>query len=232
MARRMLNRSEKKQIEEAVAYYQAQRSLIATFAKSLVVHLSDNEELKPYVHFLKWRVKNPDHLREKLERKALARKELGESPDITRDNLMEKVGDLAGIRILHLHTEQISELNRIILSILNENQYPLVEGPTAICWDREYEDIFTDVGISAESRDSMYTSVHYVIEANQKTKIRAELQVRTLMEEVWGEVSHRVNYPSETTSRACRDQLKVLARMTSGCTRLVDSIFRSKAEAL
>ena len=171
-------------------------------------------------------------MRDKLERKALARKERGESPDITRDNLMEKVDDLAGIRILHLHTEQISELNRIILSILDENQYPLVKGPTAICWDREYEDIFTNVGISAESRDSMYTSVHYVIEANQKTKIRAELQVRTLMEEVWGEVSHRVNYPSETMSRACRDQLKVLARMTSGCTRLVDSIFRSKTEAL
>ena len=85
----------------------------------------------------------------------MARKERGESPDITRDNLMEKVDDLAGIRILHLNTEQISELNRIILSIFDENQYRLVKGPTAICWDREYEDIFTNVGISAESRDSM-----------------------------------------------------------------------------
>jgi ppGpp synthetase/RelA/SpoT-type nucleotidyltranferase len=76
----------------------------------------------------------------------------------------------------------------------------------------------------------MYPSVHYVLRANQETELTAELQVRTLMEEVWGEVSHRVDYPTATQNRACRDQLKVLARLTSGCTRLVDSIFKSHRE--
>ena len=73
----------------------------------------------------------------------------------------------------------------------------------------------------------MYTSVHYVIEANTRTKYTCEIQVRTLMEEVWGEVDHRINYPYATDSLHCLEQIKVLARVTSGCTRLVDSIFRS-----
>lgn len=133
------------------------------------------------------------------------------------------------MRVLHLHTDQVREMNPIILGILAEHQYRVLEGPTAVCWDREYETLFDGCGIEPESRESMYTSVHYIIEANQQTKITAELQVRTLMEEVWGEVSHRVDYPVPG-SRSCRDQLKVLARLTSGSTRLVDSIFKTHAE--
>ena len=45
------------------------------------------------------------------------------------------------------------------------------------------------------------------------------------MEEVWGEVEHSINYPHKIDNLACREQLKVLARVTSSATRLVDSIF-------
>jgi ppGpp synthetase/RelA/SpoT-type nucleotidyltranferase len=76
----------------------------------------------------------------------------------------------------------------------------------------------------------MYTSVHYVITSAQRPELRIELQLRTLMEEVWGEVSHVIDYPKRTRSVACREQLKALARLTSGCTRLVDSIFSSQWE--
>jgi ppGpp synthetase/RelA/SpoT-type nucleotidyltranferase len=119
------------------------------------------------------------------------------------------------------------DIHPAILDIIEEQQYRLVETPMANCWDIEYEQIFNGFGITSQSRDSMYTTVHYVVEANQRTKITCEIQVRTLMDEVWGEVSHRVNYPTESPSTACKDQLKVLARLTSGCTRLVDSIFKS-----
>jgi hypothetical protein len=94
----------------------------------------------------------------------------------------------------------------------------------------EYEEIFRSFGITPRSRASMYTTVHYVVRANQKTKVTCEVQVRTLMEEVWGEVSHRVNYPTESPSLSCQNQLKVLARLTTGGTRLVDSIFSSHSE--
>jgi len=73
----------------------------------------------------------------------------------------------------------------------------------------------------------MYTSVHYVVESNSSTRATCEIQVRTLAEELWGEVDHTMNYPHESSVLSCREQIKVLARVTSSCSRLVDSIFRS-----
>lgn len=179
---------------------------------------------------MKHRVKDPEHLRRKLERKALERKQHGKEPNVTATNVFTKVGDLAGVRILHLHTDQIEPMTKAIKQILDEHRYDVKEGPTAIVWDREYAALYAGFGIRPEPRDSMYTSVHYVVQPSQKTPLRVELQVRTLTEELWGEVSHRVNYPDPAVKQVCKDQLKVLARMTSGCTRLVDSIFKSCAD--
>ena len=226
-----LTKKELQKINTCVDFFESKILLFDTFAKSLAFHLEENKELSPYILFIKYRVKDVDRLREKIKKKALEQKRNGKILNINPDNLFTEIPDLAGVRILHLHTEQIQEINPIVLSILEEHQYSLIDGPNAICWDVEYEKIFQDFGIQTDTRESMYTSVHYIIEANQKTKITAELQIRTLMDEVWGEVSHRVDYPNKSTVRSCRDQLKVLARLTSGCTRLVDSIFKSKAES-
>ena len=61
--------------------------------------------------------------------------------------------------------------------------------------------------------------------------ITCEVQVRTLMEEVWGEVDHKLNYPVPTQILALKEQLKVLARVTSSASRLVDSIFLTHEDA-
>ena len=78
----------------------------------------------------------------------------------------------------------------------------------------------------------MYMTVHYDIVANQRKRITCELQIRSLTDELWGDVSHRINYPVESPSTSCQDQLKVLARLTSGCGRLVDSIFKTHHETV
>lgn len=170
MRRLSLNRAEKQQISDVVAYYSDQRHLFETFAKSLLLYLEEDRRLEPYIHFIKYRVKDPEHLRSKLEEKGRIAKKTGQTLSITRENLFSNIGDLAGVRVLHLHTEQIAQMNPIIKAIIDEHNCPLIEGPKAICWDKEYETLFKGFGIPAESRDSMYTSVHYVIEANQQTK--------------------------------------------------------------
>jgi ppGpp synthetase/RelA/SpoT-type nucleotidyltranferase len=208
-------------IEEAVTQFKDTRPLFESFAQALMAYFQNDPQLSPYIHFIKYRVKDSDNLRSKLLRKA--RK--GEI--VNKSNLFEVITDLAGIRIIHLHTTQMQAIHKAILAILGEQQLRLVEEPSANCWDIEYEQIFASYGIKPRSRSSMYTTVHYVIRANQKTNVTCEVQVRTLMDEVWGEVSHRVNYPIESTNVSCQDQLKILARITSGGTRLVDSIFRS-----
>jgi len=53
------------------------------------------------------------------------------------------------------------------------------------------------------------------------------VQVRTLFEEIWGEVDHALNYPTPTETISCREQLKVLAKLVGAGSRLVDSIFKA-----
>lgn len=212
-------------IEEAVQHYVVNRNLFEGFAQALMAYFQNHTELAPHIHFIKYRLKDPQHLREKLIRKA----QQGEVID--KSKLFDRITDLAGIRIIHLHTSQMEAIHKAILAVLDEQQLRLIEKPSANCWDVEYETIFKSFGIKPRPRGSMYTTVHYVVRANQRTRVACEVQVRTLMDEVWGEVSHRVNYPNESPSVSCQDQLKVLARLTSGCTRLVDTIFRSHLEA-
>lgn len=213
-------------IDEAVKRFGKARPLFESFAQALMAYFQNDPKLAPYIHFIKYRVKDAEHLRGKLIRKAQ------KGVAVNGENLFDAITDLAGIRIIHLHTTQMEVIHQAILSILEEQQLNLVEEPNANCWDVEYEEIFKAYGIKPRSRSSMYTTVHYVIRANQKTNVSCEVQIRTLMDEVWGEVSHRVNYPEESPNLNCQDQLKVLARLTTGGTRLVDSIFSSHSEAL
>lgn len=113
------------------------------------------------------------------------------------------------------------------MRIFDEDKYDLIEGPIARTWDDESRDLFKDMNIKTKKSPSMYASVHYIIAPNKKARITCEVQVRTLAEELWGEVDHTINYPKHSPSLPCREQIKVLARVTSSCTRLVDSIFSS-----
>jgi len=169
-------------------------------------------------------VKSEASLRDKLGRKYIEAKRNGRSFGITRDNLLTEVNDLAGLRILHLYPRQIREIDQRIRSLLSEEKLDLREEPFARTWDDEYRDFFTECGFVVQSSPSLYTSVHYVVESASRRTTTCEIQVRTLMEEVWGEVDHSINYPHEVDNLARREQLKVLARVTSSATRLVDSI--------
>ena len=67
--------------------------------------------------------------------------------------------------------------------------------------------------------------MHYVVKPNADTFVSCEIQVRSLFEEIWGEVDHEVNYPIPTENISAREQLKVLAKLLGAGTKLVDSIY-------
>jgi ppGpp synthetase/RelA/SpoT-type nucleotidyltranferase len=85
---------------------------------------------------------------------------------------------------------------------------------------------FDSLGINTEQKDSFYTSIHYVLKPNSKSKAICEVQVRTLLEEVWGEIDHKMNYPSPVNDEHCREQIRVLARLVGAGSHLADSIMR------
>lgn len=227
-----LTAAERRRIDAAVEHFALNRRYFELVTEALLESLTTDPELMRFIHFTSHRIKTEDSLRAKLERRALAAEDGSTAGGIIdKSNLFEVITDLAGLRIIHLHTEQLFRMHPLILKLLEREKYTLVGQPTAYCWDVEYEELFEQVGIETEQRQSMYTTVHYDILAKQETGIRCEIQVRSLMDEVWAEVSHQVNYPRAAPSVTCQDLLKVLARLTSGCGRLVDSIFKTHHEA-
>lgn len=183
-----------------------------------------NEGALPLVHSLKSRLKDPQHLRDKLQRKDTA-----ESP-ITLDNIFNRITDLAGIRVLHLYQQQFADIHKAIASKITEGDWVLFEPPCAYTWDPESEDFYSQLGIKCKIKDSYYTSVHYVIMPRENSPIKCEIQVRTLYEEIWGEIEHCINYPYPTDSIACKEQLRVLSKLSVTGRRLADSILNSHQE--
>lgn len=204
---------------------------IRRFQDQLLVTLNGSQALAPHIHSIKARLKDLDHLRDKLERKFDQCEANGTPFEISPDNLLVRINDLTGVRVLHLYTRQIAHIDIALKQLFADEQYELIEGPSARTWDDESRDFFNACGIETIYSPTMYTSVHYVIGSNSRTMVTCEIQVRTLMEEVWGEVDHAMNYPEPSAVLAVREQLRVLARVASSGTRLVDSIFLTRDDA-
>jgi len=223
-------RAERKKIADLVDHYHLNQDRFIQFLSQLRELFLNEKPLIKHIHSIKARLKDREHLRRKLTQKLEETKTNGRPFKITKENLFSKVNDLVGIRILHLHTRQMEEIDQAVKDLFAEQRYEILKGPTAKTWDDESRSYFASIGIKTVKSPSMYTSVHYEVRESSRRKFTFELQVRTLMEEVWGEVSHTLNYPNPTASLSCREQIQVLARATSTCTRLVDSIFKTHDE--
>jgi putative GTP pyrophosphokinase len=177
------------------------------------------------IHSVKSRLKDKEHLKKKLARR------WGELGPIDGSNLFDKVTDLAGIRVLHLYQDQFVSIHSEILSKVQKlGDWHLNESPKSYTWDPESKVFFEKLGIGVQVKESFYTSVHYLVRPRKDSSICCEIQVRTLFEEIWGEVDHVLKYPDRSPNLACREQLLVLAKLVGAGSRLVDSIFRSSKD--
>src|SRR5258706_10870481 len=87
--------------------------------------ISLSKKLKPFVHTVKGRLKEPGRLKHKLIRKALKAKKEGKEFDITDENLAISVNDLVGVRIIHLHTKQFEKINIHLKDLLKEENWEI-----------------------------------------------------------------------------------------------------------
>lgn len=184
--------------------------------------------LKKLIHSYKSRFKDLDHLKDKIQRKNIEDSLLPEEDQqgpITKENVKDRITDICGIRILHLYIGQFEEIHKALMNYVDSGELALYEPPKAYTWDPEYSKTFEKLGVFPKLKESFYTSVHYVFKPREDSDITCEVQVRTLFEEVWGEIDHKLNYPEKSNSRVVQEQLKVLARVVGAGTRLSDSIF-------
>lgn len=179
-----------------------------------------NTGLPPSVHSVKARIKDRNHLKDKVERK------LARGDDINIENLFDEITDLAGVRVMHLYQDQFEQIHNAIQGQIDKGYWILGERPKAYTWDPESIAFFNQFDLEVIQKESSYTSIHYLVKPHEKFPFYCEIQVRTLFEEIWGEIDHSINYPTPTDKIACREQLRVLSKLVGAGSRLADSIFR------
>jgi putative GTP pyrophosphokinase len=153
-------------------------------------YIAERLRTVPAVHSLKVRVKNAEHLVAKVIRKRLD----NPNREITPDNYGTEITDLIGLRALHLFKAEWYPIHQFVLSTWEPHEQPKAyyrSGDPQIVIDS-----FAKAGCRTEEHRAGYRSVHYLLRC-QPTKelFVAELQVRTVFEEGWSEIDHKIRYP-------------------------------------
>lgn len=142
------------------------------------------------VHSIKFRLKDPEHLVEKIIRRKI------ESPKLKIElaSYQDTITDLIGIRALHLFKEDWISIHDFITKTWKLKQKPVAnirEGDSP-----EIIRIFKEKGCQIKKHPFGYRSIHYIIVFSpSRERFSAEIQVRTIFEEGWSEIDHRVRYP-------------------------------------
>jgi len=146
------------------------------------------------IYTITHRLKDEQRLCEKLEAEA-------QQEAVTADNFASLVKDLLGIRIVCPRLSDVERVEHFLQSLIDEKRLRLLEGPdrkqTFVLQVDPRDDLPDDI----ELQYSGYSSIHYVLALGESlgpsetlAGLRAELQVRTLLEEAWGELDHKYRY--------------------------------------
>lgn len=163
------------------------------------------------VHSIRHRVKDPEHLIEKIIRKSREDRR----KKITTSNYKTHIQDLVGIRALHIFKSDWMPIDKFIRENFN-----LVEKPVANIRKGDSEQLlreYQDHDCEVKTHKYGYRSIHYLIESTPtKQKYYAEIQVRSVFEEGWAEIDHKLRYPYDRTNPALVNYLSILNNLC-GC---------------
>lgn len=172
------------------------------------------------VHSVKTRVKDELHLIEKVIRKTEdRRKKYGKEFKFTVENYKEEITDLVGIRVIHIFKDDWEEIHKLITHMWNVNEI------VANIREGDNTQQFKELGIQVCSRVSGYRSVHYLIESYPTTeKVIAEVQVRTIFEEGYGEIDHQLRYSLSEIPKILEQNLMLLNRIAGSSDEMASLI--------
>jgi putative GTP pyrophosphokinase len=168
-----------------------------------ILHLIQDDPSAPKesLHTIIYRIKNELRLIEKINR-INSEIEAG-VPAINENNYQVRVGDLLGVRIICLRLSDVEKVEAYLRLLSEENILHFVKGP-----DQKRSFILpVDPGELTPDgsclRYSGYSSIHYQIELGKNSDappelkgLLFELQLRTILEEAWGEIDHKYRYAS------------------------------------
>lgn len=188
------------------------------------IALSYVEELSKLdnVHTVRYRIKDVDHLLEKIIRKALE----GEN-DIKVDNFAEKITDIIGIRVLYVFKSEWKNLHD---EITKKYSSKYAQKPEIKIKDGDSVEPFKNIR-NVEIEKNMYRSIHYTLrhnlydesKGNKICTAKVEIQTRSIFEEGWSEINHKLiykkNIPDDIKDKMVNIS-DILAILAGECDRL------------
>jgi putative GTP pyrophosphokinase len=139
----------------------------------------DFQYIKKYnpIEHIKTRIKSADSILAKLQR---------QGREFTIENVIDHVHDIVGVRIICSFKQDIYDLIKLIrdsnmIKVIKEKDY--ITNP----------------------KDSGYRSYHLIVEVpveliNEKTYVKAEIQIRTLAMDLWASLDHKITYKNDDIS--------------------------------
>jgi len=159
----------------------------------------DPSSPKESFHTIVYRVKDELRLIEKID---IHNNALGNGEErVSKRNYHDKIGDLLGVRIICLRLSDVEKVESYLQLLSEENILNFVKGPVR---KRSFilpVDRSESISDGFDITYSGYSSIHYQVELGQNSEapsrlenLRFEFQLRTILEEAWGEIDHKYRY--------------------------------------
>ena len=179
-----------------------------------IVHLigDDLSSPKESLHTIIYRIKDELRIIEKIDKQNKAL-EAG-VPPITEKNYQTRVGDLLGVRIICLRLSDIEKVEAYLGLLSEEKILRFLKGP-----DQKRSFILpVDPGESISDGIDLtysgYSSIHYQVKLGENSDapsgledLQFEFQLRTILEEAWGEIDHKYRYMRSRNGTALPDYI-------------------------
>jgi putative GTP pyrophosphokinase len=159
----------------------------------------------PKVHTVRSRVKDPSHLVDKIIRLKLLRPSLV----VALDSYKDTVPDLVGVRALHVFKDDWTDVHDDVMSKWTGKRKKGI--PEIHLLNGDSRKIYQSRPCRFRYMEGAYRSVHYIVKTQIAEPFWVELQVRTIFEEAWAEISHQLAYPNPSTPEPLTTYLGVLA---------------------
>ena len=154
---------------------------------------------KESIHTILYRIKDEARLIEKIDQENSS--SANNVKSITHKNFQERIGDIIGIRVICLRLSDIVNVETYLELLVEEKILNFMREP-----DHKRSFVLPiDPGEAAPQdinlQYSGYSSIHYQVKLGENSdaseefkRIQVELQLRTILEEAWGEIDHKYRY--------------------------------------
>lgn len=170
------------------------------------------------VHTVRSRIKDTSHVIEKIIRKWEVDPVAEKYDTISKDTYKSIISDLIGVRAIYLFKKDWEVVHNHILSKweLQENVVIYYRNGDDLIKYENYKDC------AKEEHDKGYRSVHYIIPAIKidGQQVNCEIQTRTIFEEGWSEIDHKVRYPSFSDDPYLQEFLDIFNRISGSADEM------------